>query len=563
MSDPTRKGILELLDFNSPLSTPSFQRSFAWERAHVDDYWNDLKRAIDVPGGPEDYFLGLIVLDNTDQIQDGQQRLATTLLFASEMYELVENAKTIGSYASQLAVDAMAQIAPALSQSPTEALKIDPKDQEILLKRTGIRPDSPESSKRLSAARSRLGELLGADLAARATPDAKLGRLKQWGEFLRKRAYTVVLRVPPKDAHNIFETLNTRGVRLSNGNLVKSHLIGRASDPALAVNKWNQITEALTSTAGKYENDLETFLLHYYGSRYGKTTKEALFGQYRRSAESIDSIQALDELLESARLYRALADPRAKADFWDEIGAGAQQAIELVNGLGLKQPRYLLLAILRDYAKGQSVKTRRKKQREAVLKIAGWSVRGLVLDKLGGGDAERTYITAATGIREGAISNIGQLRKCFFDNKILIADDALFKDAFKKFTFDRKGARAILSALEYQKIPAKAGLTPKGTLTVEHVLPQSPASGQWTDFTTDEARVYVNRLGNLLLIDGPSRANSKLANREWAEKKKLIKEWNSQTVLTAKALKSPKWTIQTIDKRTDAFSRLAVKTWSV
>ena len=33
-----------------------------------------------------------------------------------------------------------------------------------------------------------------------------------------------------KDAHNIFETLNTRGVRITNGDLVTSHPIARATD---------------------------------------------------------------------------------------------------------------------------------------------------------------------------------------------------------------------------------------------------------------------------------------------------------------------------------------------
>ena len=153
-SGPTRKGILELLDFGSTLSTPAFQRSFAWERAQVHDYWNDLVRALDNRGGADDYFLGLIVLDNGNQIQDGQQRLATTLLFASEIYEFVESAKKTGEHNAQLATDALAQITPALRQSPSAPLSITPRDQEVLLKRTGIRPDSPESVKRLNAGRA-------------------------------------------------------------------------------------------------------------------------------------------------------------------------------------------------------------------------------------------------------------------------------------------------------------------------------------------------------------------------------------------------------------------------
>lgn len=563
---PAKRGILELLDFDSSLKTPVFQRSFAWRNAQVDDMWTDLKRALDAPKGPDEYFLGLLVLDESDQIQDGQQRLATTLLLAAEMHQLIESAKKSGTHDEQVATDAVAQISPALRQSPTKPLVISVQDQVALLSRAGIRSDSPESTRRFAAARQRIRSHLEADLATRKSTDAKLGRLKQWGAFLRGPAYTVVLRVPTKDAHNIFETLNTRGVRLTNGDLVKSHLVARATDTALAVSKWNEVTQALRDERGRYEADLETFLLHYYGSRYKKTTKAEFFTNYRADIESSDALATLDELIESAHLYRGLVAPEKTPDFWAERGPGTQQAIELLNGLGLKQLRYLLLTVLRDFAPGGTKKARHKKQGDAVLKIAAWSLRGLVHGRTGGGEAERTYITASKEIREGRIATIDKLRKWFVDRNMLVVGDEAFKKEFATFRFDSKfshnRARAVLYALDYYKIPNKSGLTPRSTLTLEHVLPQSPAPGQWAHFSDGEREVYAHQLGNLLLVDGPSGANDQLANREWSDKRKLMKSWPNQTPLTAEALKHGTWTKATIDSRTKALTDLAAKAWS-
>lgn len=563
---PARKGILELLDFSSNLKTPAFQRSFAWAGAQINDFWNDLTRALDEPTGPKDYFLGLVVLDSADQIQDGQQRLATTLLLASEIHSRVEAAKASGAHNAQLAIDAAAQVSQALRQSPSAPLVISVQDQEVLLNRAGIRSDSPESTRRLAAARITLGSHLDGDLSPRITPDAKLGRLKQWGGFLRGEAYVVLLRVPPKDAHNIFETLNTRGVRLSNGDLVKSHLISRATDTALAVSKWNAVTDALKDSAGKYEDDLESFLLHFYGSRYGRTTKAQFFADYRDQINALDALAALDELLASAKLYRALAAPAASPTVWSQIGPGTQQAVELLNGLGLKQLRYLLLAVLRDFAGPTPSSTGRNKQRNAVLKLAAWSIRGLVHGQTGGGEAERTYINAALQIRSGKLKSVAQLKQHFLTSGMLISDDNLFEARFRGFPFDRKTshtrARAVLYALEYQRIATKSGLKPRDTLTVEHVLPKSPVSGQWANFTEDERRAYTYKLGNLLLIDGPSGANDLLANKEWGAKKQLIQTWGPQTLLTVDALKRRDWTTATIDKRTEDLAQLAVRAWS-
>src|SRR5262249_55319094 len=152
------------------------------------------------------------------------------------------------------------------------------------------------------------------------------------------------------------------------------------------------------------------------------------------------------------------------------------------------------------------------------LGIAAWSVRGLVHGQTGGGEAERTYITAAAEIRARRIRTINELRKWFVDKEMLVTDDRLFKEAVAAFPFDRANshnrARAILYALEYHKIPNKSGLVPRDTLTVEHVLPQSPGPGEWAHFTPDQKQVLAYNLGNLLLIDGPSRANDLLGNKE-------------------------------------------------
>ncbi|MGN6867571.1 MAG: hypothetical protein ACTHMY_04110, partial [Solirubrobacteraceae bacterium] len=201
--------------------------------------------------------------------------------------------------------------------------------------------------------------------------------------------------MPPKDAHNIFETLNTRGVRLSNGDLVKSHLISRATSATVAISKWDQVTSALKDSKGRYEDDLESFLLHYYGSRYGRTTKAQFFVDYRKAIANSDALSALDDLIESAKLYRALAAPAASTAYWTQLGEGPQQAVELLNALALKQLRYVLLAVLRDFAGPNPKAAGRKKQRNALLKLTAWSIRGLVSGRTGGGEAERTYINAA------------------------------------------------------------------------------------------------------------------------------------------------------------------------
>ena len=568
---PESRGLLELLDHGFSLKTPAFQRSYAWEKSNVRDFWKDIVRAVDLSGEtPAECFLGLVVLDMKSEIQDGQQRLATTLLFASQIYELIEQVKRdYAEYDEELALNAVAEVSPALRTGSSAPLTIGLADQEELMGRAGISSSLPESRKRLRAARKTLRAHLEVDLAPRTSADAKLSRLNQLARFLREGAYVVVLRVPHRDAHNIFETLNTRGVLLSRGDLVKSHLIATATDTGRAISKWNDVVGALRNSSGEYVRDLESFLLHYYGSRYGETTTAELFTDFRQKVESQDPLAVLDELVGSAKIYRALVDPREQGAFWTRIGVGTQEAVELLNGLGLKQVRYVLLAVLRDFAKDKLANARHKTQRDAIVKIAAWSVRALVHRRLGGGEAMKTFIAAAAAIRNerSPAATVMDLRKVFEDRNVLMSDDNLFERRFQEYRFDNRTnhtkARAVLCALEYTKSGAQAGMRPREGLSVEHVLPQSPADGQWTHFSDDEKRDYTYLLGNLLLVDYPSGANNSLGNKKWPQKRTLLVSWEGQTPLTIDALKHTNWTRQTIDHRQLELARLAVKTWPV
>lgn len=69
------------------LAVPIYQRSYAWQEAHVKDFLQDVTNAM--VEGEEEYFLGSIVATVGDagvrlEIVDGQQRLATaTILLAA------------------------------------------------------------------------------------------------------------------------------------------------------------------------------------------------------------------------------------------------------------------------------------------------------------------------------------------------------------------------------------------------------------------------------------------------------------------------------------------------
>jgi hypothetical protein len=55
--------------------------------------------------------------------------------------------------------------------------------------------------------------------------------LNGWVSFIEHRAMVVLLRVPnDANAYKMFETLNDRGLRTSQADLIKNYLFGRSGD---------------------------------------------------------------------------------------------------------------------------------------------------------------------------------------------------------------------------------------------------------------------------------------------------------------------------------------------
>src|SRR5262245_5014377 len=91
------RGIGNLLTERRYFAVPAHQRDYAWRTGEVEEYLNDVVGAIH--GAANEYFLGLIVLVDTDdstskryEILDGQQRLATTtMIYAAIRHWLTVN----------------------------------------------------------------------------------------------------------------------------------------------------------------------------------------------------------------------------------------------------------------------------------------------------------------------------------------------------------------------------------------------------------------------------------------------------------------------------------------
>ena len=120
------------------------------------------------------------------------------------------------------------------------------------------------------------------------------------------------------DAFLLSETLNDRGLQLSQGDLLKNHLLSRVAghSPAptarveQAADEWEGLLDDLGSSV-----DVTRFLRHFLLATSFPVKKEQVFDRFKAQVAAKGPTGLLGELREFGKLYGQFADPaRVEAD---------------------------------------------------------------------------------------------------------------------------------------------------------------------------------------------------------------------------------------------------------
>jgi uncharacterized protein with ParB-like and HNH nuclease domain len=337
-------GIASVLS-SAEYSVPIYQRSYAWKETAVEDFWDDLRQALDA--GDPDYFLGTLVLttESTGRritVIDGQQRLATTsLLLAALRNVWLDRGET--DQADDLDKNYLSVFdRKSKTHEPRLILneEDDPFYRDLVIDRAEPSPVR-ESHERINWALQYLTEQLEEDAASRGK--AAEERLVAWSDFMDDQATVITVTVPTEaDAFVIFETLNDRGAQLTTGDLLKNFLFMRARDRLESVKTtWIQALNELDLSA---ENDsFVTFLRHHWSSLHGAVRERDMYRAIKDDITTpVKAVKYGKQLAEAADLYAALSSPSDAYWTAKHFTSSARANVETLNRLDLEQNRPLL-----------------------------------------------------------------------------------------------------------------------------------------------------------------------------------------------------------------------------
>jgi hypothetical protein len=538
------------------LRVPPYQRSYAWTKAELDDFWEDLSGDRDQSDG--EHFMGPIVIasakppDQRLTIIDGQQRLATASILIAV---LVDSLIRIGDTdtAQDIERDYLGS-KDLRKRALTPKLVLNEEDRQFFtaVVSRGIHdePTAGLSRKRIYYAYQYFTDLVEQQRSSARDQAAFREWVIDWIDYVRDRAIVMLAVIPEEsDASTIFEALNARGRDLAIADQLKNHLFSCAGG---SLDEVKHLWNSAVSKIGEVDETATTdFLRHYWNSRYVLARERELYRRFRRQIREESDASAFGrELDEAASQYSALLNPGHA--IWRELGQKVSDAAFSLFALRLEQNRPMLMAAMR--------KLEKKELARLLPLLLSWSIRGVIVGGIGKGKYEVTYANAAMAITEGKASNAAQI---FSKLETIIPSDTEFEIAFKTYAPpNNRMAHYLLRALDMgEERKAEPYLIPNPDhqeLTIEHVLPRNPDISKWPRFKNDEVIAeYVPRLGNLALVT--RKPNRSLGNRPFDVKRPVYLD--APLKLTRDIGAETGWSPEAIERRQARLAKLAVSVW--
>lgn len=557
------------------LEVPPNQRSYAWREKQVTYLLQDLNDAISDPGS-EDYFLGTIVLiqspNSIPAIVDGQQRLATTAILLARIRDYFLSMGREGS--ARAIEEAFLSHIDVDSEAPLSRIKMNDEDNtyfnDVILPRqpiTGpVKSGAPTETRRSNRRMLRASELARkyiAELLKVHPKERHADLLVRWHHYIDTRASILALYVPDEfSAFRMFETLNDRGLRASQADILKNYFYSKAPKSlSEAKSLWESISVTIDPLGGDQIDDdddsddeerrvdpLVTFLRHLWVTTHGVTKQKDLAEKIR--GEVTNETRAMRFLTSAQRAapdYVAISDSRHYK--WRDYRPSTRQYVDVISRhLQVAQIRPLLFAVAHHFTPDEADK--------AFKLFVSWSVRFLIAGGRGG-MLDTQYSNRAMEVGTGKATKARELRSAM---KKYVPTDVEFEEAFATARITRmRLARYYLRAMEKHEKelphPEYVANEEVSDVNLEHVMPVNPAKG-W-GVSPDDAEVAQRLIGNMALL--ASDKNKDLGNKLFDEKRPVLRD--SGYNLTREIAEYPKWDMDAIRDRQRRLARIAVATW--
>lgn len=370
-----------------------------------------------------------------------------------------------------------------------------------------------------------------------------------WIDYFQHKTKVILLIVSDEaNSFRMFETLNDRGLKVSQSDLIKNYVFGQSGDRIEAAQSaWSSMKGTLEALSGDevMMNFIRHSLIVTEGFLQQKNIYDKIQSTTRGPLASVGLVTTWESL---ASDYVALSNPESSA--WRGYPNKIRDNIKVLNLFDIAPLKPLLLAAAKKMNKNEASAT--------FEKIVAIGVRLIIASRTTTQSVEKPLGDVAQKVWKQEIKTSKQVISALASS---IPNDQQFREAFETATVSNaQFARYYLRSLErVAKNVQDPWLIPNddpAVITLEHVCPQKPQEN-WPDWSADDLKAYVKRIGNMVLLTAD--ANSMLKSDSFAIKKAHLASSPYET--TSMVAESLNWLPDDIVNRQKRLSELSIKAW--
>lgn len=524
---------------------PVYQRPYSWKKDNCIQLMKDLKDVI--YSNFESHFFGSIVFVSQNNgaceehtIIDGQQRITTVslLLLALRNYVLLHPELEINVNPNKIT---NAYLTDEYSNNEKKLkLKLVQGDDEAY--DNLVENNSPIENTSITANYNYFyGEI------EKMTPH----EIEDLNNAIGKLDIVSISLQPQNgdDPQLIFDSLNSTGQKLEPSDKIRNFVLMRMAS-SQQEKFYKRYWEPLESKVTREE--LDKFIRYYLAVKLRKLCKEdKLYFEFKKFQESSkrDIETIIQDMLEFAEYYKNISKPLAAGQSWSTT-------LARINKLEIKTCVPLLMDIFKANAEG-FIST--EELCDAFRVIENYIIRREICDlptnalnkvfvQLGAEvekDIEDKGMSYYDALRQEIMKKTGKSRfpnAQEFEDKFMTYDLYNTKSSIKKYILER------LENYQNRELVTVEELIDNGTLTIEHIMPQS-LTPEWKEMLGEKWELvhtkYKDTIGNLTLTaynsdysNSPFKAKKTMPEKGFVFSKlflnvyvKSCNEWNEDKIL--------------------------------
>ena len=364
----------------------------------------------------------------------------------------------------------------------------------------------------------------------------------------------IALEKDKDDPQRIFESLNSTGLDLSQGDLIRNYILmdlEREKQNFVYKNLWLPIeNNCKISLGNEIKNYVSDFIRDYLTLKSGKIpSKPKVFEEFKEFYDKKNDKQ-LEDIKNFSEEYAHIIKPDTEKD--KEI----RKELENLKVLDQTVINTFLIGILRDYRENKIVKN---EILEIFKLLQSYIWRRFITEKPS---------NALNKIFQGMYLKISKDQKYYkiLEESLLNQDfptDDELKEALKTKNVykDKEKLRYVFKELENYNHNELIDFENE-KITIEHIFPQKPNKSwkeKYSDYELEEMKTFKDTISNLTLTG----SNANLGNKSFLEKRNddIHGYKNSKLYLNKYLGKLNEWNLSAMEGRFEELFKNIIKIW--